>query len=90
MSSAQQALNYQREIDVNQKQVRDMAMESCRDIADGKGRDCNEFFVELEKRYSKVIILPLAEKDIADQTDYIAFELKSPETAVNMAKGLKK
>lgn len=38
----------------------------------------------------KVIILPLAEKDIADQTDYIAFELKSPETAVNMAKGLKK
>lgn len=52
MSSAQQALNYQREIDVNQKQVRDMAMESYRDIADGKGRDCNEFFVELEKRYS--------------------------------------
>lgn len=52
MSSAQQALNYRREIDVNQKQVRDMAMESYRDIANGKGRDCNEFFVELEKRYS--------------------------------------
>lgn len=52
MSSAQQALNYRRERDVNQKQVRDMAMESYRDIANGKGRDCNEFFVELEKRYS--------------------------------------
>ncbi len=26
----------------------------------------------------KVITLPLAEEDIADQTDYIAFELKSP------------
>lgn len=34
----------------------------------------------------KVIILPLAEEDIADQTDYIAFELKSSETAINMVK----
>ena len=38
----------------------------------------------------KVIILPLAEEDIADQTDYIAFELKSPETAINMVRGFKK
>lgn len=38
----------------------------------------------------KVITLPLAEKDIADQTDYIAFELQSPETAVNIVRGLKK
>ena len=38
----------------------------------------------------KVIILPLAEDDIADQTDYIAFELKSPETALNMVRGFKK
>lgn len=35
----------------------------------------------------KVVTLPLAEEDIADQTDYIAFELRSPETAVNMVKG---
>ncbi|MCM1283116.1 MAG: type II toxin-antitoxin system RelE/ParE family toxin [Muribaculaceae bacterium] len=38
----------------------------------------------------KVITLPMAEEDIADQTDYIAFELKSPETAVNMVRGFKK
>ena len=92
MSPAQQVLNYRREIDENQKQVREMVMESYRDIAAGKGRDCNEFFDELEKRYTndKVITLPLAEEDIADQTDYIAFELKSPETAVNMVRGFRK
>lgn len=38
----------------------------------------------------KVITLPLAEEDIADQTDYIAFELKSPETALNMVRGFRK
>ncbi len=38
----------------------------------------------------KVITLPLAEEDIINQTDYIAFELKSPETAINMVKGFKK
>ena len=38
----------------------------------------------------KVVTLPLAEEDIADQTDYIAFELKSPETAVSMVKGFRK
>ena len=38
----------------------------------------------------KVIILPLAEEDIADQTDYIAFELRSQETAINMVRGFKK
>ena len=38
----------------------------------------------------KVITLPLAEEDIADQTDYIAFELKSPETAMNMVRGFRK
>ena len=42
MSQLQQALDYQRE----------MVMESCYDIAAGKGRDCNEFFEELEKRYT--------------------------------------
>lgn len=38
----------------------------------------------------KVITLPLAEEDIAEQTDYIAFELKVPETAINMVRGFKK
>lgn len=38
----------------------------------------------------KVVTLPLAEGDIADQTDYIAFELKAPETALNMVRGFKK
>ncbi|MCM1386580.1 MAG: type II toxin-antitoxin system RelE/ParE family toxin [Bacillus sp. (in: Bacteria)] len=38
----------------------------------------------------KVITLPLAEKDIIEQMDYIAFELKAPETAVNMVRGFKK
>lgn len=38
----------------------------------------------------KVITLPLAEEDIADQTDYIAFELKSPDTAANMVRGFRK
>ncbi len=52
MRPAQQALDYRREIDENQKQVREMIMESYRDIAAGKGRDCNEFFEELEKRYT--------------------------------------
>lgn len=38
----------------------------------------------------KVITLPLAEEDIAEQTDYIAFELKAPDAALDMARGLKK
>lgn len=52
MSPAQQVLDYRREIDENQKQIREMVMESYRDIATGKDRDCNEFFEEIEKRYS--------------------------------------
>lgn len=54
MSPTQQVLGYNREIDENQKQVREMVMDSYHDIAAGKGRDCNEFFNELEKRYSNV------------------------------------
>lgn len=34
--------------------------------------------------------MPLAERDIVDQTDYIAFELKSPETAIKMVNGFRK
>lgn len=52
MPPVQQILDYQREIDENQKQIRKMVMESYRDIEAGKGRDCNEFFEELEKRYT--------------------------------------
>ena len=52
MSPSQQVLDYRREIDENQKQVREMVMEIYRDIATGKGRNCNEFFDELEKRYT--------------------------------------
>lgn len=50
MSLEQQDLDYRVEIDQNQKQIRDMVMESYHDIAMGKGRDCNEFFEELQKR----------------------------------------
>ncbi|MBQ8325781.1 MAG: hypothetical protein IJX86_01810 [Lachnospiraceae bacterium] len=52
MSPTQQLLNCQREVDENQRKVRAMVLESYRDIAAGKGRDCNEFFEELEKKYS--------------------------------------
>ena len=52
MSTAQQVLDYRRENDENRIQVREMVMESYHDIAAGKGRDVNEFFDELEKKYS--------------------------------------
>ena len=51
MSPAQQVKEYKRELDENQRQVREMVLESYYDISDGKGRDCNEFFEELEKKY---------------------------------------
>lgn len=37
-----------------------------------------------------MITLPLAEEDIADQMDYIVFELKNLETAINMVRGFRK
>ena len=36
----------------NQENVREMVMESYRDMQDGKGRDYKEFFSEMESRYS--------------------------------------
>lgn len=36
-----------------------------------------------------VIILPLAEEDIVNNTDYIAFEKKAPETALRLSMGLR-
>ena len=56
MSQAQQIFDYQRKFDENQSQVREMVLESYRDIIAGKGRDCNEFFDELEQRYSDIRI----------------------------------
>lgn len=35
----------------NQKNVREMVMESYRDMQTGKGRDYREFFSEMENRY---------------------------------------
>lgn len=94
MSSAQQILDYRKEIDENQRQIRDMVMESYRDIAVEKVETAMNFLKNWRKDIQmieyKVITLPLAEGDIEDQTDYIAFELKSPETALNMVRGFKK
>ena len=35
----------------------------------------------------KVMMLPMAEEDIMNNTDYIAFEKKAPETALELAMG---
>ena len=37
----------------------------------------------------KVMILPLAEEDIMNNTDYIAFEKKAPEAALELAIGFR-
>lgn len=36
----------------NQKKVRELVIESYRDMQEGKGRDYKEFFAEMESRYS--------------------------------------
>lgn len=54
MSPVQQDLDYRRGIDENRVQVWEMVMESYHDIATGKGRDCNEFFNELEEKYFNI------------------------------------
>lgn len=54
MSPAQQVLEYSNDVVEIQKQMRDKVLESYKDISLGKGRDCNEFFDELEKRYTGV------------------------------------
>ena len=50
MSPAQQVLEYSSDVVERQKQTREKVLESYNDISVGKGRDCNEFFDELEKR----------------------------------------
>ena len=37
----------------------------------------------------KVMMLPMAEEDIMNNTDYIAFEKKAPETALELAMGIR-
>ena len=37
----------------------------------------------------KVMMLPMAEEDIMNNTDYIAFEKKVPETALELAMGFR-
>ena len=37
----------------------------------------------------KVMMLPMAEEDIMNNTDYIAFEKKAPETALELAMGFR-
>ena len=44
-------LAYMQVLDEDMERIREMVVESCRDIVAGKGRDCNDFFEELEKRY---------------------------------------
>lgn len=51
MNMVQQTLDYQKETEENQKRIREMVLDSYHDIATGKGRDCNEFFEELEKNF---------------------------------------
>lgn len=38
----------------------------------------------------QIIILPMAEEDIVRHTDYIAYDKKSPETALNLSRGIRK
>lgn len=44
-------VDYEDEVRDSQKVIRDRILESMEDIKAGKGRDHNEFFDELEKKY---------------------------------------
>lgn len=50
MTSAE-VLAYEKELEENQKVVRQLVLDSLEDMKAGKGRDFNEFFDELEKKY---------------------------------------
>ena len=54
MSPAEKLLERSNSVDDIQEQIREKVLESYKDISLGKGRDCNEFFDELEKRYTGV------------------------------------
>lgn len=49
---AVQAIDYEKELQEEQETVRNRILASMKDIKAGKGRDYNEFFDELEKKYS--------------------------------------
>lgn len=38
----------------------------------------------------QIIVLPMAEENIVRNTDYIAYDKKSPETALNLSRGFRK
>lgn len=56
MSPAEQFLECSNNVDDRQEQIREKILESYKDISLGKGRDCNEFFDDLEKRYMSVSV----------------------------------
>lgn len=56
MSPVEQLLECSNNVDDIQEQIRERVLESYKDISLGKGRDCNEFFDDLEKRYRSVSI----------------------------------
>ena len=56
MSPAEQLLECSDIVDDVQEQIRERVLESYKDISLRKGRDCNEFFDDLEKRYKGVSI----------------------------------
>lgn len=89
-----ETIECKRELEENQKRIRKMVMDSLEDVKAGKGRDFTEFFEELEKdikmyKYS-IIMEPLAEQDIIRNTEYIAYDKKSPEIALKLARGFRK
>ena len=49
---AVRVIDYEEELRDNQKVIRDRILDSMKDIKAGKGRDYNEFFDELEKKYN--------------------------------------
>lgn len=53
MTSAE-VLAYEKELEENQRTVRQMVLDSLEDVRAGKGRDFNEVFDELEKKYQNV------------------------------------
>ncbi len=53
MTSAE-VLAYEKELEENQKIVCQMVLDSLEDARAGKGRDFNEVFDELEKKYQNV------------------------------------
>lgn len=49
---AVQAVDYEKELREEQEIIRNRILESMKDVKAGKGREYNEFFDELERKYS--------------------------------------